>query len=168
MRSNKIEQLTKGKKKMAKEETTPEAINARKIAEIEKRHQEEMDALKNQIQLLQIIATQAADAPPKVTNKEIIQINMDSTKYFCETSEEKSIFFKNHPEAKKYKCQDCQERFETPAVEDGKILVCPKCRSKLIFVNTEVFNLDLPIFIADELLEKEGNREHFVRKGKNA
>ena len=153
---------------MGKEDMTPEAINARKIAEIEIKHKEEMDALKNQIQLLQIIATQASEAPQKVTNKEIIQINMDSTKYFCETTEEKHIFLKNHPEAKKYKCQDCNERFEQPAVEDGKILVCPKCRSKSIFVNTEVFNLELPIFIADELLEKEGNKEHFVRKGKNA
>ncbi len=153
---------------MAKEEMTPEAINARKIEEIEIKHKEEMDALKNQVELLQIIATQASEAPSKVVDKKVIQINLDSTKYFCETSEEKSIFFKNHPEAKKYKCQDCNERFEQPAVEDGKILVCPKCRSKLIFVNTEVFNLELPIFIADELLEKEGNKEHFVRKGKNA
>ncbi len=152
--------------KMAKQEMTPEAINARKIEEIEIKHKEEMDALKNQIQLLQIIATQASEAPPKTLNKPVIQINLDSTKYFCETSEEKHIFFKNHPEAKKYKCQDCNERFEQPAVEDGKILVCPKCRSKSIFVNAEVFNLDLPIFIADELLEKEGNKEHFVRKDK--
>ena len=104
---------------MAKQEMTPEAINARKIEEIEIKHKEEMDALKNQIQLLQIIATQTADAPPKTLNKLVIQINMDSTKYFCETSEEKAIFFKNHPESKKYKCQDCEERFETPAVEDG-------------------------------------------------
>ncbi len=153
---------------MAKEEMTPEAINARKIVEIEIKHKEEMGALRDQIQLLQIIATQASEAPPKTLNKPVIQINMDSTKYFCETTEEKHIFLKNHPEAKKYKCQDCEERFEQPAVEDGKILVCPKCRSKSIFVNTEVFNLELPIFIADELLEKEGNKKHFVRKGKNA
>jgi len=154
--------------KMAKEEMTPEAINARKIEEIELRHKEEMGALNDKIQLLQIIATQASEAPSKVVNKRVIQINMDGKSYFCETAEEKAIFFKNHPEVKKYKCQDCKSMFETPAVEDGKILVCPKCRSKLIFVNTEVFNLDLPIFIADELLEKEGNKEHFVRKGKNA
>lgn len=151
--------------KMAKEEMTPEAINARKIVEIEKRHQEEMDALKNQIQLLQIIATQASEAPPKEVNKKVIQINFDGETYFCETAEEKAIFFKNY-EAKKYKCQDCKERFHTPAVEDGKILVCAKCRSKSIFVNTEVFNLDLPIFIADELLAKPGNKKHFVRKDK--
>ena len=62
---------------MAKEELTPEVINARKIAEIEKKHQEEMDALKSQIQLLQIIATQASEAPPKVVNKKVIQINLD-------------------------------------------------------------------------------------------
>lgn len=150
---------------MAKE-LTLEEINAKKIAEIEERHQEEIDALKNQIQLLQIIATQASEAPPKVLNKPIIQINCDGKKHFCETVEEKAIFFDNHPDAKKYKCQDCSERFETPAVEDGKLLVCPKCRSKSIFVNTEVFNLDLPIFIADELLEKEGNKKHFIRKDK--
>lgn len=151
---------------MAKEELTLETINARKIAEIEKKHQEEMDALKSQIQLLQIIATQASEAPPKVVNKKVIQINFDGKSYFCETAEEKAIFFKNHPEAEKYKCLDCKERFHTPAVEDGKILVCAKCRSKSIFVNTEVFNLDLPIFIADEYLDKSENKKHFVRKDK--
>jgi len=148
---------------MAKEEMTPEAINARKIVEIEQKHKEEMDALKAQIQLLQIIATQASEAPPRVTTKEVMQINMDGEQYFCETAEEKAIFFKNHPESKKYKCQDCNERFQTPAVEDGKILVCPKCRSKSIFVNVEVFNLDLPIFIADEYLNKPENKKHFVK-----
>jgi len=151
---------------MAKEDMTPEAINAKKIAEIEERHREEIDVLKNQMQLLQIIATQASEVPSKVVNKKVIQINFDSETYFCEIAEEKAIFFKNHPEAKKYKCQDCKERFQMPAVEDGKILVCPKCRSKSIFVNTEVFNLDLPIFIADELLDKPGNKKHFVRKDK--
>ncbi len=151
---------------MAKQEMTPEAINARKIEEIEKKHQREMEALNDKIQLLQIIATQTADAPPAVVNKKVIQINLDDTKHFCETTEEKAIFFKNHPEAKKYKCHDCKERFEMPAVEDGKILVCPKCRSKTIFANTEVFNLELPIFIADELLVRPGNKRHFVRKDK--
>ena len=150
---------------MAKEELTPEAINARKIAEIEERHREEMDALKAQVQLLQIIAAQATEAPPKAMTKEVIQINLDGKKYFCETVEEKAIFFKSHPEALKYKCQDCGERFITPAVEDGKILVCSKCRSKSIFVNTEVFNLELPIFIANDLLTEENNK-HFVRKDK--
>ena len=130
---------------MAKEEITPESINARKIAEIERKHKEEMDALRTQIDLLKIIATQTAEAPPKVVNKEIIQINLDGKKYFCETAEQKAIFFQNHPEAKKYKCQDCKERFITPAVEDGKILVCVKCRSKSIFVNTEAFVYELPI-----------------------
>ena len=152
---------------MAKEELTPEVINARKIAEIEKKHQEEMDALKSQIQLLQIIATQASEAPPKVVNKKVIQINLDGEKYFCETAEQKSIFFNNHPEAKKYKCADCNERFEVPAIEDGKILVCSKCRSKSIYVNAEVFNLELPIYIADEYLDKPENKRHFVRKDKN-
>jgi len=107
MRSNKIEQLTKGKKKMAKEEMTPEAINAKKIAEIERKHQEEMDELKNQIQLLQIIATKTqsveAAVTPMMINKRVIQINMDDKKYFCESAEEKAIFFENHSEAKRYK-----------------------------------------------------------------
>ena len=153
---------------MVKEEITPESINAKRIAEIELKHKEEMDALRSQIQLLQIIATQASEAPPKVTTKDVMQINMDGKQYFCETAEEKAIFFKNHPESKKYKCQNCNERFVTPAVEDGKILVCPKCRSKSIFVNTEVFNLNLPIFIADEYLGNTENKKHFIRKGKNA
>ena len=153
---------------MVKEEMTLEEINAKKIAEIEERHKEEMEALKNQMQLLQIIATQASEAPPKILNKKVIQINMDGKTYMCETAEEKQIFFKNHSESKKYKCKDCGERFEVPAVEDGKILVCSKCRSKSIFVNTEVFNLDLPIFIADEYLDKPENKKHFVRKDKNA
>jgi DNA-directed RNA polymerase subunit RPC12/RpoP len=151
---------------MAKEDMTPEAINARKIAEIESKHKEEMGALRDQIQLLQIIATQTTEAPPRMVNKKVIQIIMDSKNYFCETAEEKAIFFANHPESKKYKCQDCKSKFETPAVEDGKILVCPKCRSKLIFVNTEVFNLDLPVFIADPYLNDEENKKHFVRKDK--
>lgn len=151
---------------MAKEEMTPETINARKIVEIEKKHKEEMDVLKDQIQLLQIIATQTSEAPSKIVNKKVIQINFDSKTYFCETAEEKAIFFKNHPEAEKYKCQSCKEKFHTPAVEDGKILVCTKCRSKSIFINTEIFNLELPIFIADELLDKPENKKHFVRKDK--
>jgi len=143
-----------------------EEMSAKRIAEIERRHKEEMDALKNQMQLLQIIATQASEAPPKVVNKKVIQINIDGKSYFCETTEEKAIFFANHPEANKYKCQNCNERFDIPAVEDGKILVCPKCRSKSIFVNTEVFNLDLPIFIANDYLDKPENKKHFVRKDK--
>ena len=147
-------------------ELTPEDINARRIREIEQKHKEEMDALKSQIQLLQIIATQASEAPPKMTTKEIIQINFDGVKYFCETAEEKAAFFKNHPDSLKYKCNDCNERFQAPAIEDGKILVCPKCRSKTIYVNTEVFNLELPIYIADELLNKPENRKHFERKDK--
>lgn len=151
---------------MAKEEMTPEAINARKIEEIELKHKEEMDALKSQVELLQIIAKQTTEAPPTVVNKKVIQINMDGTKYFCESNEEKAIFFANHPEAKKYKCQKCNERFETPAVEDGKILVCPKCRDKSIFVNTEAFGYDLPVFIADPYLNDEENKKHFVRKDK--
>lgn len=151
---------------MVKEELTPEVINARRIEEIERKHKEEMDALRTQIDLLKIIATQASEAPPKVVNKEVIQINMDGKKYFCETAEEKAMFFKNHPEALKYKCQDCSERFVTPAVEDGKILVCPKCRSKTIFVNTEVFAYELPVFIADPYLNDEENRKHFERKDK--
>lgn len=151
---------------MAKEEITPESINAKKIAEIERKHKEEMDALRNQIQLLQIIATQTSEAPPRVVNKEVIQINMDGKKYFCETAEQKAIFFENHPEAKKYKCQDCKSKFETPAVEDGKILVCTKCRSKSIFINTEAFAYELPIFIADPYLNDEENKKHFVRKDK--
>jgi len=152
---------------MAKEELTNEDINARRIREIEQKHKEEMDALKTQIQLLQIIAKQGSEAPSKVLNKEVIQINMDGKKYFCESSEEKAIFFKNHPEAKKYKCQDCKERFVVPAVEDGKILVCPKCRSKGIFVNTEAFVYELPIFIADPYLNDPENKKHFERKDKN-
>ena len=151
---------------MAKEEITPESINARKIAEIEQRHKEEMDALKNQIQLLQIIATQNSETPPRMLNKPVIQINMDGKKYFCESPEEKHIFFKNHPEAKKYKCDDCSAKFEVPAVEDGKILVCSKCRSKSIFINTEVFNLELPNFIADEYLDDPENKKHFAGKDK--
>ena len=151
---------------MAKEELTPEVINARRIEEIEKKHQRQIEALQNQIQLLQIIATQASEAPPKVVNKKVIQINLDSKKYFCETTEEKAIFFKNHPEANKYKCKDCSERFDVPAVEDSKILVCPKCRSKTIFINTEAFSYELPIFIADPYLNDEENKKHFVRKDK--
>lgn len=151
---------------MAKEDMTPEAINAKKIAEIERKHKEEMDALRDKIQLLQIIATQTSEAPPKVVSKKIIQINMDGKKYFCETPEEKATFFKNHSEAKKYKCQNCSEKFETPAVEDGKILVCTKCRSKSIFVNTEAFGYELPIFIADPYLNDPENKKHFVRKDK--
>lgn len=149
---------------MAKEEITPESINARKIAEIEERHREEIEALKIQIQLLQILATKVPEAPPKVVNKKVIQINMDSKRYFCETVDERSIFFKNHPESKKYKCQDCGEKFDTPAVEDGKILACSKCRSKRIFVNTEVINLELPIYIADDYLNDPENKKQFTRK----
>jgi len=151
-------------KMMAKEELTNEEINARRIREIEQKHKEEMDALRNQIQLLQIIATQASEAPPKVVNKEVVQINLDGKKYFCETMEQKAVFFKNHPEAKKYKCKDCNERFETPSVEDGKILVCPKCRSKSIYVNTEAFVYEMPVFIADPYLNDEENKKHFERR----
>lgn len=152
---------------MAKEDMTPEAINAKKIAEIEERHREEIDALKNQVELLQIIAKQTTEAPPRVVNKKVIQINMDGRKYFCESNEEKAVFFENHSGAKKYKCRKCSERFETPAVEDGKILVCPKCRDKSIFVNTEAFGYELPIFIADPYLDDPENKKHFVRrKGK--
>jgi DNA-directed RNA polymerase subunit RPC12/RpoP len=154
---------------MAKEEITPESINARKIDEIERRHKEEIDALKTQMQLLQIIATKVSEAPPEQeATKKIIQINTDGKSYFCETPEEKHIFFENHPEAKKYKCQDCGEKFDSPAVEDGKILACTKCRSKRIYVNTETYSIDqMPVYIADKYLNDPKNKKQFTRKAKN-
>jgi len=156
---------------MAKEEITPESINAKRIAEIELKHKEEIDALKSQMQLLEIIARKSLEASPaeEETTKKVIQINVDGKRYFCETQAEKQTFFANHPEAKKYKCNDCGERFDKPAVEDGKILVCVKCHSKSIFINTETYSIgQMPVFIADKYLNDPENKKQFIRKDKNA
>ena len=149
---------------MAKEEITPESINARKIAEIEERHKEEMDALKNQVHLLEIIARKQVPGTQLESQlapmKKIIQINAEGKKYFCETAQEQQIFFKNHPNLKKFVCNTCDEKFDTPA----KIRRCPKCGSENIYATFECFKVDLPVFAADEYLNDQENKDQFTRK----
>lgn len=154
---------------MAKEDAMLEEMNAKKIAEIERKHREEMDELRDKIQLLQIIATkQASVIQPENQQqavKKVTQINVGSKSYFCVTPQEKSIFFENNPNAKKYICKDCGERFDRPATENKK-LICPKCHSATINVYTEIFTLELFDYIADKYLNDPENKKQFIRKGK--
>lgn len=96
----------------------------------------------------------------------VIQINTDSVEYFCKTEEEKRIFFENNPNAKKYRCTPCGERFNNPAITDGKIFVCTKCHSQSIFVNTETFGIELTPYNADKRINNTENKRQFTRKGK--
>ena len=150
---------------MAKEDMTPESINAKRIAEIEERHKEEMDALRNQIQLLHIIATKTSESPAEShleAMKPIIQINADGKSYFCTTMQEKRIFMENNPGLKKFTCIGCDEKFNNPA----KKMRCPKCSSERIYPTFETFKLSLPVNTADKYLNDTENKKQFTRKDK--
>jgi len=120
----------------------------------------------NQVKMTQTLEAIAAQAPKQEIPEsvKVIQINTDGKRYFCKTSEEQEIFFENNPQALKYICDDCGERFDIPSVAEGQIYICTKCNSKSIHVNTESFNYELPVFVAEKYLEDPNNKKQFTRK----
>lgn len=62
--------------------------------------QEQIDALDNRVQLLEIIAKKGGGGPaasegPKL--KKVIQVNIGKQKFFCETEQEVQILNAKHP-----------------------------------------------------------------------
>ena len=152
---------------MAKEDLDFMKLLEQKTKEIEEKFQEKMAELENRAQLLEIIARKQVPGSPVESQlqpmKSVIEIIADGKTYFCETAQEKQIFFKNHPNLKKFVCNTCSEKFDTPA----KIRRCPKCGSENIYATFECFKVDLPVFAADEYLNDPENKKQFVRKVKN-
>lgn len=129
--------------------------------DIKKLTLEEIEELKKALGIKEPAPEPEIEKPVKV-----IQINTDGKEYFCKTEEEKRIFFENNPDAKKYRCIPCGERFNNPAISEGKILVCIKCHSQNIFVNTETFGIELTPYNADKRINNPANKRQFTRKDK--
>lgn len=129
--------------------------------------QEELNALKNRVELLEIIAkkgTAAAESEPQQRTKKVIQINAKGRKYFCTTPEEVQRFLDNNPDLKRDIQGEIDEVKATEAyrnTKNQKHNAAIQKVAQLTRTKMETHNIHLPDHVADKYLNDPENKKQF-------